>query len=135
MSDFLSIGETSKKFNIPASTLRYYESAGLLDPVAKNSSGHRIYGEKEFRRINFICILKNAGIPIEEISRYVDLFHQGVDTIPERKQILVDQLTVLHKQVEDLNDVIHELEAIIENYEETLMKRELDNRRKDPTYG
>jgi len=130
MKEELTIAQTSKKFNIPISTLRYYESMGLMDPVEKNSSGHRVYKEKDFRRINFIKTLR-AGITVEQIKAYVDLFHIGEHTIPERKQILIDQLDVLRQHAKDLNNAIQELESMIDNYEDTLMKRELEQRRKN----
>lgn len=36
-----SIGEISKKFNIPISTLRYYDKEGLLTNIKRNKSGIR----------------------------------------------------------------------------------------------
>lgn len=131
MEEQLTIAQTSQRFNIPAPTLRYYESIGLMDPVEKNASGHRVYKEKDLRRINFIKTLRTAGVTIEQIKTYVDLFHVGEHTIPQRKQILIDQLDILRQHVDELNSVIQELENIIENYESTLMKRELDQRRKN----
>ena len=130
MEENLTIAQTSKKFNIPAPTIRYYESIGLMDPVEKNASGHRIYKEKDFRRINFIKTLRMAGVTIEQIKTYVDLFHVGEHTIPQRKKILIDQLAILRQHAKELNDVIGELENINDNYEDTLMKRELEQRRK-----
>jgi DNA-binding transcriptional MerR regulator len=79
--------------------------------------------------------LRTAGISVEDIRRYVDLFHQGPGTIPERKQMLEDQLSELKTEAEKLNEVIRRLEGIIDNYEETLMKRELTSRKEDPFYG
>ena len=135
MKDFFTIGETARKFDLAPSALRWYEAEGLLDPVTKNESGHRMYGKKEFRRINFIVTLRNAGVPVEEIRRYVELFHEGEQTIPIRKQILIDRLDLLKEEARRLNDVISQLQSMIDNYEDTLMKRELDSRRSDPHYG
>ena len=131
----LSAGETAAMFSIAASTLRYYESEGLLDPVKRSESGRREYGEKEFRRIRFVLMLREAGIPVEEIKKYVALFHEGVSTIPERKQILNEQLIRLKEEVVRMNAVISALEDMVENYDSTIMKRELDSRQKDPEYG
>ena len=49
----MTIAEVSKKFGISSTTLRYYEKIGLMNPVAKNISGHRDYQEPDLRRINF----------------------------------------------------------------------------------
>jgi|GEM_PF-1028392 len=135
MDKYYSVGEIAKIFGIAPSALRWYENEGLLDPVSRNKSGTRVYGEKELRRINFILTLRNAGITVKEIRRYIDLFYKGVETIPERKQILVSQLERLKDEAERLNAVIVHLEEIINTYEDTLMKREMDSRSKDPEYG
>ncbi len=135
MKDFYSVGETAKMFGIAASALRYYESEGLLEPVPKNESGRRVYGPKEIRRIRFIVTLRDAGIPVESIRHYVDLFYAGAETILERKQILIDHLDRLKQEAERLNELIAQLEEMISTYEDTFMKREMDSRKADPDYG
>lgn len=41
----MTISEVSKKYNISADTLRYYERIGLIPKVAKNESGNRDFTE------------------------------------------------------------------------------------------
>ena len=53
-----SIREISELFSLPASTLRYYESEGLLPNVEKSSSGQRIYTEEHIERLNCINCFK-----------------------------------------------------------------------------
>lgn len=48
-----SIREVSAKFNLPASTLRYYEEVGILTDIPRNSSGKRIYLEKHINRVMY----------------------------------------------------------------------------------
>ena len=74
----MTIAEVSKKFGISSTTLRYYEKIGLMNPVAKNISGHRDYQEPDLRRINFIKCMRAAGMTIEQIKLYVDLFNEGI---------------------------------------------------------
>lgn len=126
----MTIKKVSKQFNISSATLRYYEKIGLMDPVTKNESGHREYEEKDLRRINFIKCMRTSGVSIEGIKKYVDLFNEGEHTISERKQILVEQLNELTLQVENLQKVVTYLKNKIENYEETLVKREMEQRQK-----
>lgn len=126
----MTIKEVSKQFNISSATLRYYEKIGLMDPVTKNESGHREYEENDLRRINFIKCMRTSGVSIEGIKKYVDLFNEGEHTISARKQILVEQLNELSLQVENLQTVVTYLKNKIENYEETLVKREMEQRQK-----
>lgn len=128
MKEGLSIAEVSQQFDISATTLRYYERIGLMDPVKKNGSGHRYYTEHDLRRIRFIKCMRTSGMTVEQIKKYVDLFHEGEQTIPQRKELLIEQLANLNQQVDELKTVIHYLENKIDNYEETLVKRELQQR-------
>ena len=127
----MTIAEVSKKFGISSTTLRYYEKIGLMNPVAKNISGHRDYQEPDLRRINFIKCMRTSGMTVEQIKTYVDLFHEGEHTIPQRKELLITQLANLKQQVEELQTVIQYLENKIDNYEDTLVKRELEQRHKE----
>ncbi|MDD3027577.1 MAG: MerR family transcriptional regulator [Erysipelotrichaceae bacterium] len=121
------ISKVAKKFDLSVDTIRYYEKAGLIDPVAKDASGNKDYQEKELRRINFIKCMKAAGLSIENIRNYVDLFHEGLETIPQRKEILENQLVELVAKKKELDETIAYLRQKIENYEQTLIKREIEN--------
>lgn len=126
----MTIAEVSKKFNISSTTLRYYEKIGLMNPVGKNESGHRDYNENDLRRINFIKCMRSAGMTIEHIKLYVDLFNEGEHTIAKRKEIMIEQLASLEAQVDELQTIIGYLKHKIDNYEEILVKREMEQRNK-----
>ena len=55
----MKISEVSKKYDIPVDTLRYYEKAGLLPNVRKNSSGIRDYSESDCGWVEFIILTKH----------------------------------------------------------------------------
>ena len=62
----LSIGQLAAKAGVNTSTLRYYESVGLL-PAPERRSGQRRYDERLFDRINFIKVAQHTGFKIQEI--------------------------------------------------------------------
>lgn len=126
----MTIAEVSKQYDISPTTLRYYEKIGLMNPVNKNESGHRDYGQSDLRRINFIKCMRNAGMTIEHIKLYVDLFNEGEHTINRRKEIMIEQLASLEAQVDELQTIIGYLKHKIDNYEEVLVKREMEQRNK-----
>ena len=53
-------------------TLRYYERVGLIPPVGRKS-GIRDYDESDIKWIEFMVCMRSAGVPIEELARYVAL--------------------------------------------------------------
>jgi len=86
--DPLSVAEASEASGLSAHTLRYYERAGLLEPVSRNGSGHRRYDAADLERINFLTKLRGTGMPIREVRRYAALMRAGEDTNEERLALL-----------------------------------------------
>src|SRR5690349_9853542 len=84
----LTISAAADAAGVSAHTLRYYERAGLLDPVGRAGSGHRRYREEDLTRIVFITRLRSTGMPIREIRRYFELVRAGADTEPDRQALL-----------------------------------------------
>lgn len=80
----MTIAEVSRMFEISADTLRYYERIGLLPAVPRTSGGIRDYGEKDLGWIAFIKRMRSAGLPIEALIEYVELFQQGDASIQAR---------------------------------------------------
>ena len=52
--------EVSKKLGITKDSLRYYEKEGLLPPVERDSSGHRIYSDSDVEWIFLIKCLRDT---------------------------------------------------------------------------
>lgn len=61
----LTIGEVTRHAGVPASTLRYWESAGLL-PAPERVGGKRRYDPQALRRISLIVLIKRAGFTLTE---------------------------------------------------------------------
>jgi len=73
----MTIAEVSKKYDITPDTLRYYERVGLLTNVSRNPNGIRNYDEQSCKRIEFVKCMRNAGVEIEILIEYMNLFEQG----------------------------------------------------------
>lgn len=121
----MTIGEVSKKLDIPIDTLRYYEKIGLIGPVPKTKSGIRDYDDISIRQIEFIKCMRSANLPIEELIKYMNLFKEGDKTLKERKQILVNQRENVIKQIEELKKVKERLDHKLELYDEQLLEYRL----------
>ena len=68
---WLSVGKVSKMFGISRTTLLYYDKIGLLSPSEKSTSGYRLYSQADIDRLKQIFILKNAGVPLYQISSLI----------------------------------------------------------------
>lgn len=73
----LRISQLAERSGVPASTLRFYETAGLL-PVERTSSGYRQYGPDAVERLAFISSAKLLGLALEDIRDLLDVRDAGV---------------------------------------------------------
>ena len=120
----MTIGEASKKFEISTDTLRYYERIGLIPSVPRNKSGLRDYDEDSCNWINFIKCMRSAGMPIEALIEYVQLFQMGDSTIGARKSLLVEQLKNLEVKRDNIQYTIDRLNTKIQHYDDIILRYE-----------
>ncbi|MGP4012493.1 heavy metal-responsive transcriptional regulator [Streptomyces sp. 4N124] len=71
------ISQLAERSGVPATTLRFYEDAGLL-PAERTPSGYRLYGEEAVERLAFISSAKLLGLALEEIRELPEVREEGV---------------------------------------------------------
>ena len=76
LSTALTITDAAEASGLSAHTLRYYERAGLLTPVARDQSGHRRYDDGDLERIRFLAKLRATGMPIRQVRVYAELMQR-----------------------------------------------------------
>ncbi|WAL69703.1 MerR family transcriptional regulator [Amycolatopsis cynarae] len=72
----MRISQLAERSGVPATTLRFYEAAGLL-PADRSPSGYRLYGEDAIERLAFIGAAKHLGLPLEEVSELLAVWESG----------------------------------------------------------
>ena len=83
-----SIQDVSGRTGLSPHTLRYYEKEGLLSPVSRTPGGFRQYTDEDLEALGLICCLKNTGMSLQEITRFVRLTWEGDETLRERVELL-----------------------------------------------
>jgi len=127
----MMIADVSKKYELSADTLRYYERIGLIPEVNRNKSGIRDYTEEDCRWVEFIKCMRNAGLPIEVLIEYVTLFQKGDETIQARKELLIEQRKQLIEKMEDMKKTMERLDYKIERYENGIVTKVNEQKRTD----
>src|SRR5690625_1306517 len=64
----ISIKELTKQTGVSVRTMRYYDEINLLPPAGKTEGGHRLYSEKELKKLQEIQFLKSLGFRLIEIK-------------------------------------------------------------------
>ncbi|MDQ3922721.1 MAG: MerR family transcriptional regulator [Actinomycetota bacterium] len=101
----LKIGELAQLMGVEAATIRNYEQQSLLKPAARSETGqHRLYGQEEVARAQFIKRAKLFGLPLAEIKELLALVAQGErgEDIPRLKEVLEEKLRKTDRRMEEL---------------------------------
>lgn len=114
----MTIAEVSKKYDLTPDTLRYYERIGLLVNIPRNKNGIRNYDEDSCKRIEFVKCMRNAGVEIEILIEYMNLFEQGKETVEARKRLLEEQREKLVEKQKKINETLKKLDYKIKLYNE-----------------
>ena len=112
-----TITEVSQEFGVSANGIRYYEQAGVIPPIPKGRNGNRYFDELACYWLEQAVCLRNSGIPIQVLARYVDLAQVGRVTRPERLALLKEQRQELERQKQCIEQSLERLAYKIDLYE------------------
>ncbi|MBW5389620.1 MerR family transcriptional regulator [Brachyspira hampsonii] len=122
----MTIAEVSKKTELSADTLRYYERIGIIPEVERSESGIRNYTDYDLGWIEFSKCMRNSGMSIESIIEYIKLYNKGDATLEARKQLLVSQRDAMQEKLNELQATLDKLNKKIENYGHQMSVHEKD---------
>ncbi|HEY9413071.1 MAG TPA: MerR family transcriptional regulator [Jiangellaceae bacterium] len=98
-----TIREVATLTGLPASTLRYYETIGLISPVSRGaSSGHRVYDETDLDQLTGVACLAAIGLSIDDMRAYVTNSRRGSEGAAEQIDMLTEHAAHLAREAENL---------------------------------
>lgn len=114
-----TIGQVSNMFNIPVSTLRYYDKEGLF-PNIKRSSGIRKFSEQEIEAIRVIECLKKSGMEIKNIKLFMQWCSEGSSTYCKRKELFEAQRIVVEENIKQMEKTLNMIKFKCWYYEQAI---------------
>ena len=100
-----TIGQVSEMFDLPVSTLRYYDKEGLF-PELNRTSGIRQFSEKEIEALRVIECLKKTGLQIKDIKQFMSWCMEGSSTYTKRKELFENQKKQVEAEITKLNKTL-----------------------------
>ena len=71
------VSDFAEKASVTVRTLHHYDRLGLLKPSGRTEAGYRLYGERDFARLQQIVTLKFIGLPLRQIKDLLDSRQSG----------------------------------------------------------
>lgn len=113
----MTIGPLSKAAGVKVTTIRYYESIGLMGEPDRSESGQRLYGDDSVQRLSFIRHARDLGFPMAAIRDLLQLQSDPGENCAAVDAIARDQLNDVRKRLNQLEALEGELKRMISSCE------------------
>ncbi|HEY7488148.1 MAG TPA: MerR family transcriptional regulator [Streptosporangiaceae bacterium] len=119
-ADTLTITEVAARTGLSPDTLRYYEKAGLIDPIGRSAGGQRRYAAADMDWIAFLLRLRDTGMSIADMQRFAELRRAGNASVADRLELLREHRARLTERIRRLQANGRALDEKITHYEKQL---------------
>lgn len=116
-----TIKEVSEMMDISEHTLRFWAKNGFIPDIIRDKNNIRLFGEKTLGWVKIVKCLRNVGVDLKSVKKYIDLCLIGDSTINERYEIILE---TKKKALEQMNDLKKQLALLDykEEYYQNLIK-------------
>ena len=108
----MRIGEVAEACGVNPTTIRYYESAGLLPEPQRTPSGYRDYDDATVARVSFIRAGQSIGLSLGEIMEILALRERGEAACPHVIELIEQHSAELEQRIASLEKMRGELVAL-----------------------
>ena len=109
----MTIGRLSKAAGVKVTTIRYYESIGIMGEPDRSESGQRRYGDEAVQCLSFIRHARDLGFPMNAIRDLIQLQSAPGEDCAAVDVIANQQLSDVRKRLEQLKALEKELKRMI----------------------
>jgi DNA-binding transcriptional MerR regulator len=123
-----SIGQLAQMSGCTSRTLRHYQQIGLLQPLRTKPDGERFYGPDQVLRLQHILVLKQTGMPLEQIAKVLDSNLSKTAALAEQGA----RLDLEIKRLQNMKEAVELTLLRIENKENLVMTESFDGFEQNP---
>jgi MerR family transcriptional regulator, copper efflux regulator len=109
----MHIGQVARSVGVRPSTLRYYESQGIIRPAVRAVNGYRFYRQESITVLEFVKRAQLLGLTLKEIKRLLELSCDDRGRCDYLKHLAGEHLHEIDKTISELQQLRIELRALL----------------------
>ncbi|MDD9905887.1 MAG: Cu(I)-responsive transcriptional regulator [Rhodospirillaceae bacterium] len=110
----MNIGEAARASGVPAKTIRYYESIGLIPPASRSESGYRSFAQMDIDTLRFVQRARSLGFSVKDVARLLDLWRDRSRASSAVKTLATEQIGEIDRKIDELRSMRDTLEHLAE---------------------
>lgn len=110
----MNIGTVADRSGIPAKTIRYYESIGLIAAAGRGGNGYRHYEEADLQTLSFIRRARGLGFSVDEVRNLLGLWRDRDRSSASVKALALSHLAVLDGKIAEMTAMRQTLAHLVD---------------------
>jgi MerR family copper efflux transcriptional regulator len=115
--EHVKIGEVARQSGLGVETLRFYESRGLIEPIARTDTGYRLYDAHILSRLSFIKKAQSIGFSLDEIAHIISDAKNGTQPCEDVRRLASEKLVALDLRIRQLQQYRKDLRKTVTAWE------------------
>ncbi len=98
----MKIGEVAERTGVPAKTIRYYESVGLIDAADRQANGYRAYATTDVHTLRFISRARGLGFTVKDVATLLALYRDTSRASADVKAVAEGHVDRIDQKIKEL---------------------------------
>jgi len=101
----MKIGTLARRTDLPAKTIRYYESIGLIANAARTDNGYRDYSENDVGTLRFVSRARRLGFTIKQVAELLALWNNRARSSASVKSLALEHIREVEAKIAELDSL------------------------------
>lgn len=101
----MNIGEAAQRSGVPAKTIRYYESIGLIRRAVRTAGNYRDYDGNDLQTLRFIQRARKLGFPVRDVGALLTLWRDKRRASGTVKRLADLHIAEIDRRMEELKSM------------------------------
>ncbi|HKF72218.1 MAG TPA: Cu(I)-responsive transcriptional regulator [Stellaceae bacterium] len=110
----LNIGSVAEATGLPAKTIRYYESIGLVEPARRTGGNYRVYEARDVTTLRFIERARRLGFSLKEVAELLTLWRDRHRASADVRRLAEAQIRRVDARLAELQDMRRSLQHLMQ---------------------
>jgi MerR family copper efflux transcriptional regulator len=110
----MNIGTVARQSGVPAKTIRYYESVGLIDAADRAASGYRVYDRHDVETLRFVQRARSLGFSVDAVGNLLALWRDRSRSSAEVKALAERRVADIDRKIAELAEMRATLTHLME---------------------
>lgn len=101
----MNIGTASRRSGVPAKTIRYYESIGLVRSADRRANNYRDYSDHDVETLRFVARARRLGFSVRQCATLLALWQDRGRASHDVKAVALDHVAEIDRRLAELQSM------------------------------